>query len=110
MGTSRRTMPVEFRTIAAMGKADADLPAMIVQVGEKGLLDTRHAAEAARGILKARETFPAAAIVLAVSGYDNDNLELWEVPEVCDYMLELLDVVFADWPDGGLGDLKALSR
>jgi hypothetical protein len=25
-------------------------------------------------------------------------------------MLELLDVVFADWPDGGLGDLKALSR
>jgi hypothetical protein len=35
MGTSRRTMPVEFRTIAAMGKADADLPAMIVQVGER---------------------------------------------------------------------------
>lgn len=99
-------MPVEFRTFANMGKPDADVAAMLVQVGERGQLDTKHASEAARAILKARETFPSAQIVLVVNGYDEDKRELWEVPEVCSYMLELFDTVFADWPEGGLHDLN----
>lgn len=99
-------IPVEFRTFANMGKPDADVPAMIVQVGSKGELDTKHAAVAAQALLKARETYPSAQIVLVVTGYDKDKRELWDVPEVCSYMLELFDTVFADWPEGGLSDLN----
>lgn len=99
-------MQIEFRTFANMGKPDADVPVMVVQVGERGQLDTKHASDAAQGILKARETYPAATIVLVVNGYDEDKRELWDVPEVCDYMVELFDKVFADWPEGGLADLN----
>lgn len=97
---------IEFRTFADMGKPDAETVGMLIQVGNKGELDTKHAADAAQALLKARETHPAATIVLVVNGYDEDQRELWEVPEVCDYMLELFDTLFADWPDGSLNDLN----
>ena len=44
-------IPVEFRTFADMGKPDADVPVMLVQVGERGQLDTKHASAAAQALL-----------------------------------------------------------
>jgi hypothetical protein len=72
-------MAIEFRTFDAIGKPDADVSTVVVQVGLRGQLDTEHAAEAARGILKARETYPAAQIVRTVAGYEADNRELWDL-------------------------------
>jgi hypothetical protein len=99
-------MPIEVQTFATTVKPDAHVPLVIVEVGQRGLLDAEHAVTAARGILAARETYPAAQIVLSVGGYEADKRELWDVPEVVDYLLAVFDAVFTEWPNGSLNDLR----
>jgi hypothetical protein len=87
-------------------RPDTDMSLAVVEMGQKGELDAQHAAEAARAILSIREKYPAAKILLAMAGYDDDERALWEVPEVCSYLRILFDAVFTDWPGGELTDLN----
>jgi hypothetical protein len=87
-------------------RPDANVPAAIVVLGHRDNLDANHARKGAGSLLKARENFPGATIVVSVGGYDDDKRELWEIPEVCGYVLDVFDAVFEDWPSGNLDDLN----
>lgn len=79
--------------------------AAIVQVGGKDM-DDEGVAKSAATILLLRQTIPDAAVTLWVSGYDEDERELWDIPEVCEQVKQVVGRILRAKPDWGLDDLR----
>lgn len=60
----------------------------------------------AQGILLLRQTSPDAMITLWVDGYDDDPRELWDIPEVCEQVKQVIYMILRAKPEWSLDDLK----
>jgi hypothetical protein len=56
-------------------------------IGEKGDLTQNNAIQAALGVLTACSAYTKANVTISIDGYDDDPRELWEIPEVEQFVL-----------------------
>lgn len=83
----------------------SEYAAAIIQVGGKDL-PADAAAQSALAIMTMRLTNPWAQITLWVHGYDDDPRELWDVPEVCEQVRQVVGRVLRAKPEWRLEDLN----
>lgn len=69
-----------------------DTNIIAVHIGPPGAVSVR---ESARAVLSARQGSADAELWLAIQGYDDDQREIWEIPEARDYTRQVLNAVVA---------------
>jgi hypothetical protein len=76
------------------GIPGAPITGIIVQVGEKGDLTRTHASAAATAIINARRAYPDAVVTLSFDGFDDDQREIWDIPQARTYLLDVIATAF----------------
>ena len=65
---------------------DKQFDNIFMVIGHRDRLTKREADYAATAWRLARQQYPDTPIAIAVDGYDDDERELWEFPEICRYI------------------------
>lgn len=66
--------------------ASNDFGLVMIEIGGKGHLDEHTLLEMASAPAMAHAQYPAAPILLSLSGYDQDPRSIWDIPEAADYV------------------------
>jgi hypothetical protein len=77
---------VDFATPDELDRLSADCDTILFQYGKRGDLTEKAAQKAGDAWRKVIARYPNAVYVLAIPGYDDDPRELWEFPDVCEYV------------------------
>jgi hypothetical protein len=77
---------VDFATADEMNRLDADCDTILFQYGKRGDLTEKAARRAGEAWREVIARYPNAVYVLTMPGYDDDPRELWEFPDVCEYV------------------------
>jgi hypothetical protein len=77
---------VGFATAAEIDRVDADCDTIVFQYGKRDDLTEEAARKAGEAWRKVIARYPRSIYVLVMPGYDDDPRELWEFPDVCEYV------------------------
>jgi hypothetical protein len=97
---------IDFATANELDHVDADYDTIIFQYGKRGDLTEKASRKAGDAWRKAIGRYPRAVYVLIMPGYD-DPRELWEFPDVCEYVCLWARFAGLDAPQAALDAFSA---